>query len=66
MANISTLQNDMAMPDGGFSMTIVLNEKEADALANALSMVYGSTDLNEIFQDALLWGMDLVEQIEEA
>jgi hypothetical protein len=56
----------MAMPDGGFSMTIVLNEKEADALANALSMVYGSTDLNEIFQDALLWDMDLVEQIEEA
>tara|TARA_B100000929_G_scaffold289589_1_gene280622 strand:+ start:172 stop:321 length:150 start_codon:yes stop_codon:yes gene_type:complete len=46
----------MAMPDGGFSMTIILNEKEADALANALSMVYGSTDLNEIFQDALLWG----------
>jgi len=56
VAKISTLQNDMAMPDGGFSMTIVLNEKEADALANALSMVYGSTDLNEIFQDALLWG----------
>jgi len=34
---------------------IVLNEEEADALAIALSMVYGTEDLDEIFGQALMY-----------
>ena len=34
---------------------IVLNEEEADALSIALSMVYGTEDLDEVFGEALMY-----------
>ena len=40
--------------DSGLT-TITLNDEEADALSIALSMVYGTEDLDEIFGQALMY-----------
>lgn len=46
----------MAEITSGKNLTvIVLNEEEADALSIALSMVYGTEDLDEVFSTALMW-----------
>jgi len=46
----------MAEITSGKNLTvIVLNEEEADALAIALSMVYGTEDLDEVFGEALMY-----------
>ena len=34
---------------------LVLTEEEADALSIALSMVYGTEDLDEVFGEALMY-----------
>jgi len=45
----------MAEVTSGKNLTvIVLNEEEADALSIALSMVYGTEDLDEVFGQALM------------
>ncbi len=40
-------------PNGYFTL-ITLSEEETDALAIALSMVYGTEDLDEVFGEALM------------
>ncbi len=46
----------MAEITSGKNLTvIVLNEEEADALSIALSMVYGTEDLDEVFGEALMY-----------
>ena len=45
----------MAEITSGNLTVIVLNEEEADALAIALSMVYGTEDLDEVFGEALMY-----------
>ena len=42
------------IPRGNLTV-IVLNEEEADALSIALSMVYGTEDLDEVFGEALMY-----------
>jgi len=45
----------MAEITRGNLTVIVLNEEETDALAIALSMVYGTEDLDEVFGEALMY-----------
>ena len=46
----------MAEVTSGKNLTVIgLNEEEADALAIALSMVYGTEDLDEVFGQALMY-----------
>ena len=46
----------MAEVTSGKNLTvIVLNEEEADALAIALSMVFGTEDLDEVYSTALMY-----------
>ena len=45
----------MAEITSGNLTVIVLNEEEADALSIALSMVYGTEDLDEVFGEALMY-----------
>jgi hypothetical protein len=46
----------MAEITSGKNLTvIVLNEEEADALSIALSMVFGTEDLDEVFGKALMY-----------
>tara|TARA_B100001750_G_C14973805_1_gene334274 strand:- start:344 stop:499 length:156 start_codon:yes stop_codon:yes gene_type:complete len=45
----------MAEITSGNLTVIVLNEEEAEALSIALSMVYGTEDLNEVFGEALMY-----------
>ena len=52
--------------DSGLT-TITLNDEEADALSIALSMVYGTEDLDEIFGQALMYykqGEDINEALQ--
>ena len=45
----------MAEITSGNLTVIVLSEEEADALAIALSMVFGTEDLDEVFGEALMY-----------
>ena len=57
----------MAEITSGNLTVIVLNEEEADALSIALSMVYGTEDLDEIFGQALMYykqGEDINEALQ--
>ena len=57
----------MAEITSGNLTVIVLNEEEADALSIALSMVYGTEDLAEIFGQALMYykqGEDITEALQ--
>ena len=57
----------MAEITSGNLTVIVLNEEEADALSIALSMVYGTEDLDEIYGQALMYykqGEDINEALQ--
>ena len=57
----------MAEITSGNLTVIVLNEEEADALSIALSMVFGTEDLDEVFGQALMYykqGEDINEALQ--